>query len=303
MLGSVLTACPRLEEFLRRKARLQRVEESVQRKIVIGFFDTLFWARRFRRALEAKRAGRMTAVPQFEFTMVEDASSATSGGRLTPGSNIPSPSLSPVASHMSLDSNYFANYGRPPPGPPAPPSIDTEAGFRSRANSIQKTPVQSRANSIQATPVQSPMRGPSSDSGGGFFAGLANIPLSPTMSPTTSPHASQAPDPAELNWQLAEALNLSRPSSPHTSVSPGPPGVWRSGSGAGSASGAGVGVSSGLSRMSEMEEPPTAGTGARSRQNSDVSAQDVLEVLDNSIWGDSIRRSFTLRRPPGGQGR
>jgi len=35
----------------------------------------------------------------------------------------------------------------------------------------------------------------------------------------------------------------------------------------------------------------------RSRQNSNVSAQDVLEVLDNSAWGESIRRSFTMRRP------
>ena len=33
-----------------------------------------------------------------------------------------------------------------------------------------------------------------------------------------------------------------------------------------------------------------------SRQNSVVSAQDVLEVLDQSAWGESIRRSFTARR-------
>lgn len=31
----------RLEEFLRRRARLQRVEEEIRRKIVQGFFDTL----------------------------------------------------------------------------------------------------------------------------------------------------------------------------------------------------------------------------------------------------------------------
>ena len=31
----------RLEEFLRRRARLQRVEEQVRRNIVIGFFDMM----------------------------------------------------------------------------------------------------------------------------------------------------------------------------------------------------------------------------------------------------------------------
>jgi hypothetical protein len=27
----------------------------------------------------------------------------------------------------------------------------------------------------------------------------------------------------------------------------------------------------------------------------------VLEVLDNSAWGESIRRSFTMRRPTEGR--
>ena len=31
----------RLEEFLRRRARLQRVEEEVRRRVVVGFFNTL----------------------------------------------------------------------------------------------------------------------------------------------------------------------------------------------------------------------------------------------------------------------
>lgn len=35
---------------------------------------------------------------------------------------------------------------------------------------------------------------------------------------------------------------------------------------------------------------------ASSRRNSAVSAENVLEVLDNSAWGESIRRSFTTRR-------
>lgn len=37
--------------------------------------------------------------------------------------------------------------------------------------------------------------------------------------------------------------------------------------------------------------------GGRSRANSNVSARDVLEVLDSSAWGESIRKSFSTRRP------
>src|SRR5438552_11420113 len=39
----------RLDEFLKRRARLQRVEESIRRNIVQGFFDTMYWSRKFRR--------------------------------------------------------------------------------------------------------------------------------------------------------------------------------------------------------------------------------------------------------------
>jgi hypothetical protein len=42
------------------------------------------------------------------------------------------------------------------------------------------------------------------------------------------------------------------------------------------------------------------GSGQSSRRGSAVSAENVLEVLDNSAWGESIRRSFTMRRPSRG---
>ncbi|KAI0484781.1 Ion transport protein-domain-containing protein [Xylariaceae sp. FL0804] len=56
----------RLEEFLRRRARLQRVEEEVRRRVVLGFFDTLYWSRKFKRHMDKKRSGRMTGVPQLD---------------------------------------------------------------------------------------------------------------------------------------------------------------------------------------------------------------------------------------------
>jgi hypothetical protein len=39
-------------------------------------------------------------------------------------------------------------------------------------------------------------------------------------------------------------------------------------------------------------------SGENSRRGS--AAENVLEVLDNSAWGESIRRSFTMRRPAEG---
>jgi hypothetical protein len=86
-----------------------------------------------------------------------------------------------------------------------------------------------------------------------------SIQQSPTGSPTRA--STQPPSPmslsgAEPDWQFASAL--SRPPSPL-----------------------------------EAESGQADG---RSRANSAVSAADVLEVLDNSAWGESIRRSFTTKR-------
>ena len=53
----------RLEEFLRRRARLQRVHESIRRNIVVGFFDTMFWSRRFRQATAHRRNSRLGGPP------------------------------------------------------------------------------------------------------------------------------------------------------------------------------------------------------------------------------------------------
>lgn len=53
----------RLEEFLRRRARLQRVHESIRRNVVVGFFDTMFWSRRFREAMAHTRNSRLGGPP------------------------------------------------------------------------------------------------------------------------------------------------------------------------------------------------------------------------------------------------
>lgn len=46
-----------------------------------------------------------------------------------------------------------------------------------------------------------------------------------------------------------------------------------------------------------FEQSQEPGSGEQSRRGSAVSAENVLQVLDESAWGESIRRSFTTRRP------
>ena len=220
----------RLEEFLRRRARLQRVEEAVRRNVVIGFFDTLYRLRQFRRIVEQKKSGRMTAVPQFTvpeiFIEDEDITDAQRGQYS--GQN--SPLLSPVDLQPMEGAEWRASGNDI--RSPTPPNDMT---------------LRSRANSIQTTPLGSPTR---------LFAASPISPVPTRPSAHTSTVFSPPPDG---DWQFASAL--SRPPSPLDTL-----------------------------------EPSGGSTGNRSRQNSSVSAADVLEVLDNSAWGESIRRSFTQRR-------
>ena len=200
----------RLHEFLRRRARLQRVDEAVRRGIVLRFFDTVYWHRFFRRHMESKNAGVMTAVPQFTvpeiFVEHEEEDSAGPSGQGDPFSV--SRPVSPTMSHVH--------------GAVTPPE------GRSR------TPTLRRGDSMNS------------------------IQITPTASPTRSPPG---------------AMRRQRSSSDLGDV-------WH------------------LDTL-DVDEP----VGGRSRAGSSVSAQDVLEVLDNSAWGESIRRSFSNRSPPRDDGR
>ncbi|TGZ76287.1 hypothetical protein EX30DRAFT_399378 [Ascodesmis nigricans] len=69
----------KLEEYLRRRYRLQRVEEQVQRNCVTNFFLTLYWHRRFKN-LQAGARTPASALPHIDITQVpqifvDDASS------------------------------------------------------------------------------------------------------------------------------------------------------------------------------------------------------------------------------------
>lgn len=186
----------RLEEYLRRRARLQRVEEEVRRRVVKGFFDTLYWARKFRSRLESRKSARMMTVPQFAVPEIfiddQDVTETPYG-------------------------NHF------PPASPTNISPTDRTGGRSYHNGGLRS---------RESRSASPSAGPSA--GGG-----------------------------------SPSLSVARPSPSDASISFS----WGGYDG--------------------TEVPPP---GQRSRAGSSVDRQNVLEVFEESAWGESMRRSFTLRR-------
>jgi hypothetical protein len=252
----------RLEEFLRRRARLQRVEEAVRRNVVVGFFDTLYWARRFRKSLEAKKSARMTMVPQLDVPEI----------------------------YIQDHGDDFTNSGQRTPSAPSTPIDDRQtpswtvgSGLGTPTFTIDASParpnLRDRSNSIQVSPLASPTR------------------------PRTFSNSS--PSEIHEDWHFAEALieGYNRSRSPSPSPQHLDPDATSDAYGG---LGLGAGPRSRAQTLSATspESRPRAGTlsvagtpsaGVRSRAASSVNQQNVLEVLDTSAWGESIRRSFTTR--------
>lgn len=200
----------RLEEFLRRRARLQRVEEEVHRRVVRGFFDTIYWGRKFRSRHDYRQSARMVTVPQFAVPeiFIDDqdvTDSAPSPGNVSPGA-------------MSS--------GGVSPGAMSPGGISPTDIARGRS---QRDPVglRHRVESRTGSPSRSVRSG--------------------TVSPAISTHRPAASE----------------------------------GSG---------GFQWGIDGTEE------ASPGGRSRAASSVDRQTVLDLFETSAWGESMRRSFTLRR-------
>lgn len=222
----------KLDEYLRRRARLQRVEESVERRVVRGFFDTMYWNRRFRSRNNFRASARMTMIPQFAVPeiFVDDRDV-----------------VSPLDSHF----------------PPDVPPKDGTSGDYSPQQGTEGLRRRNESMSASGSPSRS---GPSS----------VNV------SPQLSPHRpSVSVGSANINWGHDGSMDW---------IDEDPFADGRSPGGSPRRSPA-------RSRAnSNMDE---AFTVARSRAASSVEdrqRQDVLDVFDNSAWGESIRRSFTLSR-------
>ncbi|KAJ5767209.1 uncharacterized protein N7511_004825 [Penicillium nucicola] len=203
----------RLEEFLRRRARLQRVEEAVRRNTVVGFFDTLYWSRQFRRQVERKKSGRMSVIPTFTVPEIfvddpvddSDEHDEPGSGAMTPQTqpefdSVFAPMLSPVSLHRRAESSPAARHD-------TLPRIDTNLIGR-------------------ASGASTPTREWSS--------------ISPSRTP---------------QHMYGDRTSFET----HASLE--------------------------------------ASSATRSRQNSIMNVQGVMNSLDNSAWGESLRRSFTQRRP------
>jgi len=236
----------RLEEYLRRRARLQRVEEEVRRRVVRGFFDTMFWFRQFRSRNDFRHSARMVAVPQFAVPeiFVDDQDA-------------------PVSPQEDTFRDPFDDSPRAPlndGSPRARPSLDTNV-VRQRKDSSAGSPSRS-----DISPNISPQMGGRS---GSLSPGRSpptpgRTPSTPGRSPARTParpprHTPQQSGDGGFNWSLPVGGAYDGPS---TSLSP------------------------------QARSPQ----GGRSRAGSSVSRNEVLDVFDNSAWGESIRRSFTTRR-------
>lgn len=233
----------RLDEYLRRRVRIQRVDEAIRRSVVIGFFDTIYWSRRFRSRVAASKSARMATAPAHDFAVpeifVQDESESPHA--------IDQPTMGPRTPEMQ--SSAAGLFG----GSPASSGSRTDNANTTPGSSFFATPTSNRHQRTDSniSPNSSPTRL-------GFHA-------------TPSSHGSHASDASDTGeWHLSAALT-------------GPFDAMRESPDSRAAS-----IDAGL-------DPPRSRSISRDRSPS-VSHQGMMDVLDNSAWGESIRRSFTLRR-------
>ena len=248
----------RLEEFLRRRYRLQRVEEEVNRRIVIGFFDTLYWSRFFRNKQEIRKTGRMGTIPHFAVPeiFVDDQDGPTPS-TATFGPDAPRSPLSPTAVSplTPLDTS-----------PDRIRQGATGLGVAGMTPTSPVTPEQQRArgNSFGSSPARSER----------------SYDPSPTLRPRRGTDMSDVDPFTVYDGSSANASPEQRRGRTSRSASP--------------SSGLGVGTNPGLHAASTSYDGGSAASATRHRRQ--ASNMSAMEAFDNSAWGESIRRSFTVRR-------
>lgn len=242
---------PRLEEFLRRKLRLQRVEEEVRRRVVLGFFDTVYYSRQFKRHMELKRAGRMTAIPQLDIPEI----------------------LVDNEEHKDDEDE-----GRPQ--------------GKQRGQQEQKSPQKSPQQ--QQQPAASRSRAKSSAAASAVGSDSGSL-LSPSSSRGKSHHQSWASglgaDLSSLDTSYGHPLAGPRASS---SRQPASPSGRQSQTSAFSFEMEGSGAVAGEGGDGDGDAGTSLG-----RRGSTVDPSVVRDMLDDSVWVESLRRSATTMRKSG----
>ena len=225
----------------------------------------------------------MTGVPQFSVPEIFVDEPAHEDNAVGPFDGNAS-GLGPPSPMSSAPSSPMMQPGAMTPGS----STDTGAEgnlLGRRLGNLPPLDTRTRSGSIQISPTASPTT-----------YGFPGLHSPATRSPTQTRLPGHQPSPSTgsmgENWHLAEALG-SRPSSqdggsgsnnPFSAAPRSPVTPHRHGR-----------------TLSTRDATGSDNDEARSRASSNVSAQDVLEVLDSSVWGESIRKSFSTRRPASGE--
>lgn len=243
----------RLEEFLRRRARLQRVEEAVRRNTVVGFFDTLYWSREFRRKVQSKKSARLSMIPQFTVPEIFVDGEYQDNPCDEERDNI-------ITQEAVVGGNGLDDDDDDTKPMLSPSSL---AGSGDPSNNNQTTTTSGRQHNL-----------PRIDTG---LAGRMSAGTTPTIMEWSNTSPSLLPT-------RGRARTMS-------SYDPGP-----------SNPALGGGGRAGNNNNDDDDDgdigtrPIGPATAGHSRQNSGMSVTDVMQSLDNSAWGESLRRSFTQRR-------
>jgi len=249
----------RLEEFLRRTARLGVVEGEVRRKNVRALIANIHYRQQYFKEQTSRRASRMTSAPDLPTIVVQDEDdSSRASSRLGSVRGRPALTLSiPANQDEVLASGSDARVS------------PTSPGLRNRGDSFSPSHSPTR-------PQMSPTAAPRPS-----FHSQRSLQISPTLSPYRA-SSSVPPSPMEelddvlLGGHDGDGRVLSE-------MSVGSAGVRRS-----------------LSPMAGAQQgrPSSERVAAVARRNTAArgDARDVLDVLEGSAWGESMRRSMTSAR-------
>jgi voltage-dependent calcium channel len=260
-----------LPEWLRRKQRLVLIEQEVRRQVVMRFFEAYQHRKRFRKHQERVRAGRIATVaaPKFEFAVPEIFVEDEDVARLEAEERTRQQEAERLRQQLSQDPQ-LRNGGQGP--------------FSDSSRAVSGIPTPSGASSprysdgsIQVSPVPSPQL-------------HAQFPLPPAgqgaaRQPTqgrSPPHLTPQFLPTHMQQHQRSQSGDSGGHSPSTT---GP--AWRPS----------LDVHVPPLDLSSIHNSQVE-TSPRSRAGSAVSMQDVLEQLDASAWGESLRRSLSVGRSP-----
>lgn len=215
---------------MRRRARLQRVEEEVRRRVVVGFFDTLYHSRKFKRHMMMKHSARMTTTPQLGV-----------------------PDIFVDDEEQRAKKKSYQNGGYGPLSPNTPGSAPLHSTFLSPTrNSAGSGHQKTYSNASADLTLQT------------NFDGYGGHPLSMPRrgngegSSTQAGHAGGAGYDGHQSTHSAFSFELQEPASNRSS---------------------------------------RRASNRNSRSNSAVSPIQMSQILDDSIWMASIRRSATMKRP------